>query len=835
MAAGPDVLLRYIYRLGVRPEPDEATGAALLRRFISEGDDRAFTALVDRHGPLVLRVCRRVLGAGEDAEDAFQATFLVLARKAATLRHREALSAWLHGVARRVALKARSARARQSHWWAESIPFDRPLPVVDPRPDPLAEFSGRELVMIIDEEVQRLPEAYRLPVLLCCLEGHSLEEAARRLGWTAGSVKGRLERGRARLHDRLLRRGLTLSAALAAAEVSRGAAAAAVVARLAAATTRGALLFAVRPEATTGEASAAAVALAAQTLKGMAVARLKLAAALVLVTVLLTTGWMMLRAGSKPDPDQQAQARSAPVAGSPPGELPRDPDAPIEVSGRVLDARDRPIAGARLYVGFSAQGSAPELRFQPMAYRPRTTSGTDGQFRFTFAQSELDAVWLDHSRPAVIAVAQGYGPGWAAIKGSPADGQLSLKLADDFPIEGRVHGRDQQPIAGARVRVWEVAEGSEEAMAQVFQGQACLATGKGCRGPLPEQPPFVTTTADGRFRLTGLGRDRVVALVLEGPDVQHTLVWAATRPRPEARSPEQLSLARFDYPAPVSRRIRGVVRDKATGRPVAAVKVSARPGNTLGRYDTSLTDSAGGYEILVSPRPAGWVVQAQPEGGQPYFAASVLVPDYSGLPALCASATLGLLASPQGQGPFLAACAVFPRRADTPATDAIVVDFDLMSGIRLRGRVTDRATGKPPMRAVVEYYPLFPNPHGSGLTNAPEAAASSCLVRPDGSYDLAVLPGPGVVCAAASPRRWYAAATTDEKELTTVADSRISPDGSRLLRIAWAADRQGYLAVNRYNVLSPIHPREGTTLPALDLSLPRAQPIESPAPGPPGR
>jgi RNA polymerase sigma factor (sigma-70 family) len=179
MAAGPDAVFRYIYRLVVRPSPDEASDAALLHRFISEGDDRAFTALVDRHGPLVFRLCRRILGDSCDAEDAFQATFLVLARKAAAPRHSAAQSAWLFGVARRVALKARSAMARQSQRKTEISPFGKPLHVVDPRPDALAELSGRELVMIIDEEVQQLPEAYRLPVILCCLEGHSLEEAAR--------------------------------------------------------------------------------------------------------------------------------------------------------------------------------------------------------------------------------------------------------------------------------------------------------------------------------------------------------------------------------------------------------------------------------------------------------------------------------------------------------------------------------------------------------------------------------------------------------------------------------------------------------------------------------
>src|SRR5262245_13425766 len=113
MAVGPDTLLRYIRGLVLRPESDETTDATLLGRFISARDQTAFAALVNRHGPLVFHVCRRVLGDVHEAEDAFQAAFLVLARKAATVRPREALPAWLHGVARRVALKARSARARR--------------------------------------------------------------------------------------------------------------------------------------------------------------------------------------------------------------------------------------------------------------------------------------------------------------------------------------------------------------------------------------------------------------------------------------------------------------------------------------------------------------------------------------------------------------------------------------------------------------------------------------------------------------------------------------------------------------------------------------------------
>src|SRR5262245_47050811 len=130
MPAGPGALVRYLRQLVSPAEPNEASDAALLGRFLAADDEAAFTALVARHGPLVYHVCRRVLG-DDDAEDAFQAVFLVLARKAATIRPREALAAWLHGVARRVALKARSARARRARGGQVAAPAP-----ADPRPDP---------------------------------------------------------------------------------------------------------------------------------------------------------------------------------------------------------------------------------------------------------------------------------------------------------------------------------------------------------------------------------------------------------------------------------------------------------------------------------------------------------------------------------------------------------------------------------------------------------------------------------------------------------------------------------------------------------------------------
>src|SRR5262249_23252894 len=177
---------------------EAADDSGPLSRFLTARDRGAFEALVARHGPMVLRVCQHLLGNRQDAEDAFQATFLVLARKAANVRPPGALAGWLHGVAYRVALKARTAALRRRH---QGLAPNLEPP--DPRPDPLLELTAREALRALEEEVQRLPEAYRLPVVLCCLHGATQEEAARQLGCTPGSVRGRLERGRARLHARL--------------------------------------------------------------------------------------------------------------------------------------------------------------------------------------------------------------------------------------------------------------------------------------------------------------------------------------------------------------------------------------------------------------------------------------------------------------------------------------------------------------------------------------------------------------------------------------------------------------------------------------------------------
>ena len=177
----------------------------LLDRFCA-GDGDAFAQLVSRYGPMVLGVCRRVLGEAE-ADDAFQATFLTLARRARTLAHTEALAAWLHTVSRNTALKARRSELRRRRYeTTRQIPTRAPATA--------DEVTARELLAVLDEEVDRLPDVFRLPLLLCYWQGLTQDEAAARLGWSAGSIKGRLERGRRRLADRMARRGFAIQSLL---------------------------------------------------------------------------------------------------------------------------------------------------------------------------------------------------------------------------------------------------------------------------------------------------------------------------------------------------------------------------------------------------------------------------------------------------------------------------------------------------------------------------------------------------------------------------------------------------------------------------------------------
>jgi RNA polymerase sigma factor (sigma-70 family) len=251
----------------------EVPDRQLLERFTAGREEAAFAALVRRHGPLVLGVSRRVLRQRQDAEDVFQATFLVLARKAGSIRKGEALGSWLHGVAYRIALKARTQAARRR---ARERRAEAMHPV-----DTHAEAVWRDLAPVLDEELQRLPANYRSPLILCYWQGKTHKAAALELGWPVGTLAWRLARARSLLQGRLVRRGITLSAGLLATVLAERVAAG--VPPTLASTTVGAVLAftAGKPGLSSG-----AIALAEEILQPMA------------VTVrTLVTGLLVLAAG----------------------------------------------------------------------------------------------------------------------------------------------------------------------------------------------------------------------------------------------------------------------------------------------------------------------------------------------------------------------------------------------------------------------------------------------------------------------------------------------------------------------------------------------------------
>jgi RNA polymerase sigma factor (sigma-70 family) len=262
----------------------------LLLRFTVERDEAVFAELVGRHGALVLNVCRRTLRREQDAEDAFQAAFLVLAKRAATIRKGESVASWLYGVAWRCAGRLRRDLAlRRRHEQATA-----PSPVAEPG-DP----SWREVQEALHEELARLPEKYRAPLVLCYVEGRTQCEAARQLGWGEQVLRGRVDRGRERLRQRLVRRGITLSAALLAGVV------------LPSAPLSASLIKATLPLITNG-AGAQVAAVAGAVCRSLFVARLRVAALVVFTVVAVSAVGFQLAVVGNPSSAVSEQADQTP-------------------------------------------------------------------------------------------------------------------------------------------------------------------------------------------------------------------------------------------------------------------------------------------------------------------------------------------------------------------------------------------------------------------------------------------------------------------------------------------------------------------------------------------
>jgi RNA polymerase sigma factor (sigma-70 family) len=270
--------LRRVLRVG---DPAEESDCTLLGRFLDERDESAFEIMMRRHGPMVWAVCRRILRHPQDAEDAFQASFLVFVRKAATVRPRAMLGNWLHGVARQTAIRLRSLSAKRTGREKQVASM--------PEPQASAGSLPADWQELFDQELSRLPDKYRIVVIVCDLEGKSGKEAARQLGWPEGSVWGRLARGRAMLTKRLARHGPLLPSALLAAELSRNAASACLPAALMSATIRAAVIAAGQTTST-GLISTKVAALTEGVLRAMLLTKLKKLASVCVFVVLFGAG-----------------------------------------------------------------------------------------------------------------------------------------------------------------------------------------------------------------------------------------------------------------------------------------------------------------------------------------------------------------------------------------------------------------------------------------------------------------------------------------------------------------------------------------------------------------
>ncbi len=273
-------VVRLLHRLSGEQPGAEPSDGQLIRQFVSLRDEAAFAGLLARHGQLVLGVCRQILRDTHAAEDAFQATFLVLARKAETIRDHDSVAAWLHRVAVNIARSVRTdTNRRRTH--------ESQAAIMTPTYS-AGDFATPDRLARVHEEVDRLPEKYRLPVVLCYLEGRTHEEAAARLGWPLGSVKGRLARARGLLRARLVRRGLTLTAAALGSTLAADVTAAPVPPSLLELTLRTAVSFG--PGAFVADAPSAAHALAEGALRAMTAARVSLLVVPVLVLALVGAG-----------------------------------------------------------------------------------------------------------------------------------------------------------------------------------------------------------------------------------------------------------------------------------------------------------------------------------------------------------------------------------------------------------------------------------------------------------------------------------------------------------------------------------------------------------------
>ncbi len=468
--------LHYIRHLiGSDPTAD-MTDRQLLERFLAQRDETSVEALVRRYGPLVFGVCRRVIRDDHTAEDAFQATFLVLIRKAPTLLCCERLGGWLYRVAYRLALRVRANEARRRQREVRAARREADTASQAPTPS--------ELVVALEEELQRLPERHRLPLVLCYLEGKTNEQAAQVLGCPQGSMSARLTQARERLRVSLSRRGYTVLATGISSLLVSAVAEAAVPLPLVSNTVRAALWFSRAEATTTGFVSTQAVTLARQACRAMILNKLKIPA-LILASVMLGTGaTMVLKAAPQADPPRQ-------IVGQSPAD--RRPEKAERLGERLPDGAIARMGSTRLRHGDAVSFAAytPDGRALVTAGRDQMVRlwdlATGKEIRcFAWGEAEKD-IALD---PAEDGVAQ------------RRERQYWDDLARNCQATLSADGKTVAASRGGVVCLWETVGGKKLRQLQTGQKRllqlAFAADGKSLLTLGPGQATAVWDVATGK-------------------------------------------------------------------------------------------------------------------------------------------------------------------------------------------------------------------------------------------------------------------------------------------------------------------------------------------------
>jgi len=736
----PGAALGYLDRLFVEGTASGLPDDQLLERFLARRDGVAFEALMARHGPMVLRVCRAVLRNRSDAEDAFQAAFLILVKKAHTLRGRANLGGWLYLVAYRVAIQGNAAAARRRVQERRAGEMSAMAASHDP-------IIPDELLPALHEEIARLPEKIRPAVVLCDLQGIPQQQAAESLRLSERTLRRRLADGRERLKARLDRRGLACGEAVITAMRLHDAETV-IPPAWREATIRAAQDL-LNPTVATGVVSAAAQSLTDEVLKTMFVQKLTLALAGLLsagvmawaaAAVLTTQGDRPPKAATAP-----VDQRAAPIPRADARTDRPDDTGTLPIRGRVLDPDGGPVAGAAIHVWrhYSEDAGYSTVSIKHGQRGRVAMSSPDGRFHFDLDTSASDFPYSDHPvwhEAKIAAFAPGYGPAWIDAGSLLKGGEATLQLVrDDIPIRGRVIDAQGRPVAGVTVEaywIYAVNTGIDPgSLIAAGEFQDDKATSHYPNPTWLGRQGTWTTDADGRFEVRGVGRDRIISLGLDGPRMAHLNVHVMARSSPTpprlrqqpSRTSPEMSMYSPDPPPTLyganleliigpSKPIVGVVRIKGTGQPAAGITVRGfEPTSRTWIYTKA--DQDGRFRILGLPKAEVYLLRTEARSGvEPYLNTSTLTV------------------------------------SDTEGLKAIETTIEVTRGVIITGRLIDQATGRPVRARHVDYVKLPTNPNDGD----PGTGHGGAIVP---TFKMTVPPGEGLL---------YATARGDESPYTRV-------------------------------------------------------------------